>query len=223
MTTQAEMHRLLKPIAERHDDLFVWKRSLLIKPVHHFLRYVLLDNTSSDHSFISWWGVNECFTTSDHQHIGYTIGLEKPTGELRRLNVPESVQSVIDGIEKRALPALRAMSRFDDPMAFIEGPLFPLRPYGGYMDCNTALMEIGGGHLSKARPRLEAMAAAAKIWRGSYMDAHISPVIDDLKPLVEANDRKGIGALLGQWEERWIRKNKLEKHWEPTPFPVELG
>lgn len=223
MSTQAEMHRLLKPIAERHSDLFVWKRSLVIKPVHHFLRYVLLDNTSIDHGFISSWGVNECFSTSGHQHISYTLGLEGRAQELRRLNVPESVQSVIDSIENRALPALREMSKFDDPMAFIEGPLFPLRPYGGYMDCSTALMEIGGGHLDKARPRLEAIAAAAKIWRGSYLDAEISPIVDDLKPLVDANDRKGVGALLLTWEERWIRKNKLERFWEPTPFPVELG
>ena len=48
-------------------------------------------------------------------------------------------------------------------------------------------------------------------------------MIDDLKPLVDANHRKAIGALLRPWEERWIGKNKLETLWEPTPFPVELA
>ena len=52
------------------------------------------------------------------------------------------------------------------------------------------------------------------------MDIVIAPMIDDLKPLVDANDRKAIGALLRQWEERWIRKNKLETFWEPAPFLV---
>jgi hypothetical protein len=55
------------------------------------------------------------------------------------------------------------------------------------------------------------------------MDIVIVPMIDDLKPLVDANLRKAIGALLGQWEERWIRKNKLETFWKPTPFPVEFA
>ena len=55
------------------------------------------------------------------------------------------------------------------------------------------------------------------------MDIVIAPMIDDLKSLVDANHRKAIGALLRQGEERWIRKNKLETFWEPTPFPVEFA
>lgn len=55
------------------------------------------------------------------------------------------------------------------------------------------------------------------------MDIVIAPMIDDLKPLGDANHRKAIGALLRQWEECWIRKNKLEIIWEPTLFPVEFA
>ena len=79
------------------------------------------------------------------------------------------------------------------------------------------------GKLNNANESLALITDHEKHWRGSDMDIVIAPMIDDLKPLVDAKDRKAIGAQLRQWEERWIRKNKLETFWEPSPFPVELA
>ena len=79
------------------------------------------------------------------------------------------------------------------------------------------------GKINNANESLALITDHEKRWRGSDMDIIIAPMIDDLKPLVDANHRKAIGALLGQWEERWIRKNKLETFWKPTPFLVEFA
>lgn len=77
--------------------------------------------------------------------------------------------------------------------------------------------------INNADEGLALTANLEKHWQGSDMDIVIAPMIDDLKPIVDANHRKAIGALLRQGEERWIRKNKLETFWEPTPFPVEFA
>ena len=43
-----------------------------------------------------------------------------------------------------------------------------------------------------------------------------------LCPLIAANDRPGLVRLLRDWEAYSVKRLKLEKLWEPTPFPLEL-
>jgi hypothetical protein len=43
-----------------------------------------------------------------------------------------------------------------------------------------------------------------------------------LCPLVAANDRPGLARLLHEFEAGSAKDMKLDKIWEPTPFPIEL-
>ena len=43
-----------------------------------------------------------------------------------------------------------------------------------------------------------------------------------LCPLVAAGDRLGLVQLLRDWEASSVEHLKLQKLWEPTPFPIEL-
>ena len=48
-------------------------------------------------------------------------------------------------------------------------------------------------------------------------------VVEGLCPLVAANDRTGLAKLLHSYEAQSVKNLKIEKFWEPTPFPIELG
>jgi hypothetical protein len=222
MSTQAEMKQLLQQMAARHPDVGVWKRGLVLKPVRHFMRIVHLENTSGTTGFRPQWGVCETFHTRDRFHPSYMTHFRELNSFSLYLDDPGMSEQLYGCIDDVALPALRALATYDDCMHFIDGPLFP-DGHRTYADYARTLLDIAGGHIDRAREPLELLASYAKVWRGSYMEPFAGPIIDDLKPLVDSNDRKAIGALLRQWEERWIRKNKLEKLWEPTPFPVEVG
>ena len=45
---------------------------------------------------------------------------------------------------------------------------------------------------------------------------------ETLYPMLIANDRAGLAQHLKKNELREIQSRKLEKFWEPTPFPLEL-
>ena len=44
-----------------------------------------------------------------------------------------------------------------------------------------------------------------------------------IAPLVAARDRAGLAALLHEWEAYSVKLMKLEKLWQPSPFPLELA
>lgn len=44
-----------------------------------------------------------------------------------------------------------------------------------------------------------------------------------LGALVTAGDQAGDAALLHQWEEAFVARNRLEAIYEKTPFPFELS
>jgi len=222
MSTQAEMKQLLQPIAARHPDAAVWKRGLVLKPVRHFMRIVYLDNTSGTTGFRPRWGVCETFHTGDLFHLSYMTHFRRLDSFSLYLDDPGMNEKLANCIDEIALPSLRALATYEDCLSFIDGPLFP-DGHCTYADYARTLLDIAGGHLDRAREPLDLLARHAKVWRGSFMEPLAGPILDDLKSLVDANDRKAIGALLRQWEERWIRKNKLETFWEPTAFPVELA
>jgi hypothetical protein len=47
-------------------------------------------------------------------------------------------------------------------------------------------------------------------------------VVRELCPRIAANDRRGLAQLLHAYEAAPVKQLKLEKLWEPTPFPIEL-
>ncbi len=46
-------------------------------------------------------------------------------------------------------------------------------------------------------------------------------ITKELCPLIAANDRPGLARLLHGYEAQSVKNLKLEKFWEPTPFPIE--
>jgi hypothetical protein len=225
MTTAKQMRDMLDPVLEHHSDLAYWQRAVVLTPTRHVLRYVLLDNTSGKTGFVPRWGACDTFVPN-HLYGGIPLNYapllyaKGPEGWYvdsadvqRRLKV---------AIETEALPTLRGIGTIDDFERFLGSETFPIGHWQ-YLGHKQALRDAAMGRLAQSREVIEQVSLHRDKWNAHPMRFSVGPLVDDLLPLLRAQDRKAIGALLRQWEERWIKKNKLEKFWEPTPFPVELG
>jgi len=54
MTTVRQVMKLLTPLLKRHDDLYLNDRWLIVKPVRHVLRGILIERTGEAGRFRPW-------------------------------------------------------------------------------------------------------------------------------------------------------------------------
>ena len=53
-------------------------------------------------------------------------------------------------------------------------------------------------------------------------EGHFDELTGDFYDCVRARDRIAVAAYLHKWEAYTVRNAKLEKFWQPSPFPIEL-
>jgi hypothetical protein len=61
-------------------------------------------------------------------------------------------------------------------------------------------------------------------YRNKYFHSpeHYDEVMNIVRPMAQVQDKAGIAAKLHEWEAYSVKQLKLEKYWQPTPFPIEL-
>lgn len=57
MTTAAQIKKLLRPVVDRYDDLTLVGRWIILKPVRHLARGIVIDNTGEAKRFRPFWAV----------------------------------------------------------------------------------------------------------------------------------------------------------------------
>ncbi len=70
---------------------------------------------------------------------------------------------------------------------------------------------------------LELFSRQSKYWSEmTHTPEHFNELMDVVRPLVHAQDRPAIAAKLHKWEAYSVKQLKLEKYWQPSPFPIEV-
>jgi hypothetical protein len=193
--------------------------------VRHLLRTLLFDRTGEAARFQPRWVVMILFDPSDVIDIKYGRRLSpggRLGGEFSNLwywDDPRMQEVLFDVIENEALPAMRAVETIDD---FVEYTSFPDRfrnaELSGFPNL-TVPIDVARGDLQAAR-------RICDIWRDrlSKLNPGDPTVVNlnTLGPLLDANDVPALVHQLHAWEEETVKRLKLEKIWERTPFPIEL-
>ena len=219
MTTIADVKKAVAPLLAAHDDLVLVGRMLAIKPINHILKGIYIDRCGSRDFFAIHWAAIFIFEpkTSFSFNFGEEIYCPTPgMWNVNRLDLPELLKS---SIEREALPVLRPVRSVSEFSEFASvprmwGPLqnFPFRrivveaALGRFEVCDHILDYLDNRRLKPARS-----------------DEDELRITRDLAPLIKARDRAGIAAVLHEWEAWSVKAMKLEKHWERTPFPVEMA
>ncbi|MGH6862358.1 MAG: hypothetical protein ACRECY_19100 [Phyllobacterium sp.] len=208
MTTAAHVKQAMRPLLERHDDLAIVGRFLIIKPVHHVLRSVCIDRRSNPDIFAVHSGCDMTFMGKSVWSLGWGRDHHIPK-RLWNIHDAGSIQLLRDLLEQEVLPELRKVKSIDDFLAYVK----PYMRSSDY-DHNHHLWTwaaIAKGNFDEA---ISIVDAALAHWRLTKEPKFYQALL--------ARDRTALIAFLHESEAFTIGNFKLEKHWEPTPFPLEL-
>jgi len=231
MSTITQVKKALKPLLERHQDLALIDRWLIVTPVHHVVRGVIVDRTSSADLFEPKWAVMHLCEVRRSIFLNWSSSQSPPRLYRRGLgrgwhwSDPGAILDLADVIEREALPKLRSLTTIADLMDHLKIPdAFGTMPLAGRWETQLVL-NIALGNLGAARkPCAERVS---KLTGDTYYfgDADDHATVRRLKELCaryQASDRQGLAALLHEWEETTVKNLKIEHLWERTPFPLEL-
>ena len=220
MTTVAQVREVVRPLLERNADLALVGRLIVIKPVHHLLRGVYVDRSLNPLSFAPTWSV---ILLSDVQKgFGFLWG-ERVRGRQGywQTTDPDVSSAMCEAIEQEALAPMRSIKTFDD---FIDltSKLRNPRRHLDLFPIARLTVDIARGDLVAA----EAICRYLKTKEGKseyvYMEERYARAVQELCPLVAANDRAGLANILHSYEAQSVKNLKIEKYWERTPFPIEM-
>lgn len=212
MTTGAEIRKMVKPLLERHDDLAMVGRFMVVKPIHHFRRGIYIDYCRNPWMFDPRTVIALLIPPIDVVVLGLGDFLSDPkTGYWDATN-PDSVQRLFDLLEERILPKLRSTTTFDHYRELAA----QYKASGDYYDRDRffeMLAATATGNLDLAQSIVEPLPS---------MQCYLAQLAPSFYPALLARDRTEIVKVLHEWEALAVQKCKFEKFWEPTPFPLEL-
>lgn len=223
MTTASQIKKLVKPLLERHSDLFLSGQWIYIKPVRHLARAILIDRTGDANRFQPRWALislcepQECFGLN----WGALLYNPSPEARLWKWSDPSLQETLFAVIEQEALPLLRPIETLDDFAAFTSSrERFPSTYLDGY-HLRKIVVDVARGDFEAARAICAELIAGRTKWSMPDMSDEFDRITKVLCPLLAANDIPGMVRLLREWEAYTVKQLKLETIWEPTPFPVE--
>jgi hypothetical protein len=238
MTTRRTLvKRLWAPLLERHPDLVAAGHWLFVRPVSHIVTFVLLDGTSSKEQFVPRWGAFELFYRRPQIGLNHgqrfwdlnnwRYGEEKSAAQL---------QAAVEGV----LPKLRSVRSIESFEQMLPGLIFPATHT--VSELRQIVFDAAWGRLDMCEEKLTSFERRRADWLAravpdrygrlrypeggwwSYADleGEIAMLVDLLKPLVVARERRAIGDLFRSWERATCAAHKIEHIWEPAPFPMEI-
>jgi len=220
MTRVAQIRQVVQPLLERNSDLALVGRLIVIKPVHHLLLGVYIGRSLNPLRHVPTWSV---LLLSDVQKsFGFLWG-ERVRGRqgFWQTTDPDVSSAMCEAIEQEALAPMRSIKRFDD---FIDltSKLRNPRRHLDLFPIARLTVDIARGDLVAA----EAICSYLKTKAGKseyvYQEERYGRAVQELCPLVAANDRAGLANLLHSYEAQSVKNLKIEKYWERTPFPIEM-
>jgi len=221
MTTVAQVRQVVQPLLQRNPDLALVGRLIVIKPVHHLLCGVYVDRSLDPLSFVPTWSV--ILLSEPHEDFGFLWG-NRVRGRLGTWQTidPDLPSAMCEAIEQEALAPMRSVKTFDDFISLTSTLHYPER-HVDFFPISRLTVDIARGDLVAA----EAICKYLKTQKGKaeyfYMPETYERAMQELCPLVAANDRRGLANILHGHEAQSVKNLKIEKIWESTPFPIEMG
>jgi hypothetical protein len=220
MTAVAQVRQAVQPLLQCNSDLALVRRWIIIKPVHHLLCGVCIDRSLDPLNFVPTWSV---ILLSDLQkRFGFLWG-ERVRGRhgTWQITDPDISSAMCEAIEQEALTPMRSIKTFDD-FINLTSKLRPPRRHLNLDPIARLTVDIARGDLAAAEPICKFLKTKEGKAEYFYMQERYERAVQGLCPLVAVNDRAGLAKLLHSYEAQSVKNLKIEKHWERTPFPIEM-
>jgi hypothetical protein len=203
-TRPADIKRYLKPLLELRSDLVVVGRHLLIRPVRHLLRGARFWRTGDKYRFQ--------ITADVHPLFGYACG-----SDMSAVGVPTEVWQ--PHFAAQLFDALKT-DIFDrwGPVTTLDGFATELINKGdAYYSTPVMCFALAGEWDRAAEWAERAQRELTETEEARTEKARIGELWAEL-----TTDADAVCAKLHAQEAETVKALKLERIWEPSPFPVEL-
>lgn len=206
MTTSAQVKELVRPLLQRNSDLTLVGRWVVVKPIHHILRGISIGRRQDPKSFMPTWAANFLFQPNARFHFFWGTDVHGAWN----VDVVDVAEKLADAIEREALPKLRSITTIGDFVGFA---------HGAWPEDHKPYVDAALGDFDAAQSMCDFFASLD----GQYgiRQEECEHVVNEICPLIAANDRPALARLLHKHEAESVKSLKLEKLWEPTPFPIE--
>jgi len=236
MTTLAQVKRTIKPLLDRNPDLALVGRWIIVKPVRHIVRGILIDRTSQADQFSPQWAVMHLFEPRHTIFLSWGSmrmppHLFYPEEGLWKWSLSQVENTLLTLLEQEALPKLRSIQTIQNLIQMLielnrsrfspDAP--PLPPF--HRDTLTKIIfDVALGDLESGTSLCAKPILAWNSNDGTWDESGKARLCraQQLCRLLAADDRAGMAALLHEWEAQTVRNLKIEHLWERTPFPLEL-
>jgi hypothetical protein len=220
MTTVADAKRLTKLVRSRHPNLAWVGRRLVQTPVHHILKSIYFEGSGIPHLYSFAWGIDFMFERCSLIH--FTCGFPTAQGKSWLRGDPMLDERFAEAIETLALPLFDRIRTIEDLSEGQECKRFFYIPVEKW-DLGNVAIHAATGNFAKARALAGKLLAGDSEWLSYQREKwNIERIVGRLCPLIMADDRDGIARLLHETEALFVSGEKLERVWQPTPFPFEL-
>nr|WP_295891757.1 hypothetical protein [uncultured Devosia sp.] len=238
MSTAAQVAEIVQPFLERHPDFVLVGRSVVMKPVGHFMRRFYLDRASPKGYVQPSWSVATMFGPPPNHLSGAGTRLVRGVGYVDdprvRAWLLDEMELIASEILREAdMDSLPALAWKAEPI-FGPGPMtfaMPLLAKGAFAEAAPYLAQT----LARIDGAVERQEATVKDHRSpdsrrARIDSNVlgrqREAQDGLRTLcglLSAVDAPAIAALLHAWEASAVRVHKVEHLWKPSPFSFEVG
>lgn len=223
MTASELIKRHLQPLLARHSDMEVIGRWLVMKPIRHVLRGIVILSRNHDTYFVPQWAVTHFCEPVGHFPLNWGDRIFSDSPGLWRWDDPAMPEYFIEQIERDILPLFRSIVTLDDMVAYLATKPIPHRDFE-IDELRGVSLHAARGDLETARAKLDDLRHGRSLWCiPGFAEAEVASVVEPLGPLLDRGDRAGIARQLAAWEAMRIAMlpKGFAKIWQPTPFPVE--
>ncbi len=226
MVTPAQVKRFLAPLRERHPEFIYHHRTIYSRVGGHLVWGVHLDGTSVPgclcptrivHCLVSQGCLGQTW-------VPQMIRRDQSKSVMYQWLDPDSHVEFAEAYDLEAIPVLETVQTLADyashsrsPGVYVHAPGIVTARY----PLNIALGRFDW--VREATPIVESGAAIATMTvhpRNQKLRSFFKRVAEFV-PMVHADDRKAMVALLHELVHEEVRNLKLEAWWKPEPFPLE--
>ena len=226
MIKSRKIVRSASVLLQRNPDLVVCGRDIVVTPIRHFMRFVMMDGASNPDVFRPRWAMSHLFQRSRRRPTNYVGDISFPQYGLWRHSDPATPQLFAQEVERDALPFLRSVVSLADYVAFGDAAqdAHDFQWTTNHIEMRLCIVRAAMGDIDRALHDCERTAAGLTQWsRSPDLKDEVELVVQELLPRLRSGDRASIAQLLHSWEAFTVNANKLEHLWKPTPFPIETG
>lgn len=219
MTTVRDLQRLVKPLLADDPDLFTFSRYLAVKPVRHVIVTLALGYTLTPEYF----HVEMCPSLLADLRPGQYPHIPEqkffwPKNRFWDIREPEYPYNRRMALKYSLIPEMKMLNSWSSFEELFDR--YAQKGVAGY-DENKTLMALAHGKWSEAAKWLAAdRFQIVRRYTNDYSPGLGDRLLEQGDNL-SIEDKRALIAMLHRREEDAIMGIRQERHWAPSPFPVE--